>query len=31
LLSLTMFQAMTDADIDDVVRAMGKVLEHYAS
>jgi perosamine synthetase len=31
LLSLPMFPAMTDADIDDVVRAMGKVLEHYAS
>jgi len=30
LLSLPMFPAMTDADIDDVVRAMGKVLEHYA-
>jgi len=31
LLSLPMFPAMTDADVDDVVRAMGKVLEHYAS
>jgi len=30
LLSLPMFPAMTDADVDDVVRAMGKVLEHYA-
>jgi perosamine synthetase len=31
LLSLPMFPAMTDTDVDDVVRAMGKVLEHYAS
>jgi UDP-4-amino-4,6-dideoxy-N-acetyl-beta-L-altrosamine transaminase len=31
LLSLPMSPAMTDADVDDVVRAMGKVLEHYAS
>ncbi len=31
LLSLPMFPAMTDADVDDVVRAMGKVLQHYAS
>jgi perosamine synthetase len=31
LLSLPMFPAMTDADVDDVVRAMGKVLGHYAS
>jgi perosamine synthetase len=31
LLSLPMFPAMTNADVDDVVRAMAKVLEHYAS
>ncbi len=31
LLSLPRFPAMADADVDDVVRAMGKVLEHYAS
>jgi len=31
LLSLPMFPAMTNADVDDVVRAMGKVLEHFAS
>jgi len=31
LLSLPMFPAMTDEDVSDVVRAMGKVLEHYAS
>jgi perosamine synthetase len=31
LLSLPMFSAMTDADVDDVVRALGKVLEHYAN
>lgn len=31
LLSLPMFPAMTNSDVDDVVRAMGKVLEHYAS
>jgi dTDP-4-amino-4,6-dideoxygalactose transaminase len=30
LLSLPMFPAMTNADVDDVVRAIGKVLEHYA-
>ncbi len=31
LLSLPMFPAMTDADVEDVVKAMQKVLEHYAS
>jgi perosamine synthetase len=31
LLSLPMFPAMTDADVDDVVRATAKVLEYYAN
>jgi perosamine synthetase len=30
LLSLPMFPAMTNQDVDDMVRAVGKVLEHYA-
>jgi len=30
LLTLPLFPAMTDADVDDVVTALAKVLEHYA-
>jgi perosamine synthetase len=30
LISLPMFQGMTDADVEDVVRAMNKVIRHYA-
>ena len=30
LISLPMFHGMTDEDIDDVVRAMEKVVTHYA-
>lgn len=30
LLTLPMFPAMTDDDVDDVVRAVHKVLDHYA-
>ena len=30
LLSLPMFHAMTEADVDDVARALGKVLRYYA-
>ena len=30
LLSLPMFHAMTDEDVEDVVCALGKVLRHYA-
>ena len=29
LISLPMFHAMSDGDVEDVVRALGKVLEHY--
>jgi perosamine synthetase len=31
LLSLPMFHAMTDRDVDDVIRAMSKVLSYYAN
>ncbi len=30
LLSLPMFHAMTDQDVQDVIRAVGKVVEHYS-
>jgi perosamine synthetase len=30
MLSLPMFAAMTDADVDDVIRAVEKVCSHYA-
>jgi perosamine synthetase len=30
LLTLPMFPAMSDADVDDVVTALAKVLGHYA-
>jgi perosamine synthetase len=30
LISLPMFHAMTDADVEDVIRALRKVLGHYA-
>jgi perosamine synthetase len=30
LISLPMFHAMTDADVEDVILAVGKVVEHYA-
>jgi perosamine synthetase len=30
LISLPMFHAMTDTDVDDVIRAVGKVISHYA-
>jgi perosamine synthetase len=31
LISLPMFHAMTDADVEDVIRAVGKVLTHFDS
>ncbi len=31
LLSLPMFHSMTDQDVDDVIRAMAKVLSYYAN
>jgi perosamine synthetase len=31
LLTLPMFPAMTDQDVNDVIRALEKVLEHYAA
>ena len=31
LVSLPMFHAMTDGDVEDVVRAVGKVLKYYAA
>lgn len=31
LISLPMFHAMTDSDVADVIRAVGKVLGHYAA
>ena len=30
LISLPMFHGMMDSDADDVIRAVGKVLAHYA-
>ena len=30
LVTLPLFPAMTDADVDDVLTALGKVLRHYA-
>jgi perosamine synthetase len=30
LISLPMFHAMTDVDVDDVIRAVSKVISHYA-
>ena len=30
LISLPMFHAMTDQDVDQVVEAVGKILRHYA-
>jgi dTDP-4-amino-4,6-dideoxygalactose transaminase len=29
LISLPMFHGMTDSDIDDVIRALGKVVAHF--
>lgn len=31
LVSLPMFHSMTDRDVEDVIRALGKVLAHYAA
>jgi perosamine synthetase len=31
LISIPMFHAMTDEDVDDVIRAVSKVLSHYVS
>jgi perosamine synthetase len=30
LISLPMFPAMTDQDVSDVIRAVGKVVGHYS-
>jgi perosamine synthetase len=30
LISLPMFHGMTDADVEDVVGAVGKVIAHYS-